>query len=191
MTAAGTRDITVHAEYQIPLLESSTTRQEGGEKHVCLPRGDRQRRRNPQTLRPPARPADTSTRNALASGEMDDAHQDYPAMLAVLEPMQAVEVLNARVKHVGTLNSEIADWLQVSSPWVSLSKPEQESDTKAEASLEPRLITVHHASRSHRAGTAEIGRAVLGRSAPAGETTPSSRRRRDGVSTRDITVAHG
>lgn len=37
---------------------------------------------------------------------------EYPAMLATLQPGQAVDVLNDRVRQVGRLNTEIADWLQ-------------------------------------------------------------------------------
>ncbi|PKS07353.1 hypothetical protein jhhlp_005955 [Lomentospora prolificans] len=37
---------------------------------------------------------------------------EYPAMLAYLQPSQAVHVLNDRVKRVTKLNVEIADWLQ-------------------------------------------------------------------------------
>lgn len=37
---------------------------------------------------------------------------EYPAMLANLQPSQAVQVLNDRVKRISKLNIEIADWLQ-------------------------------------------------------------------------------
>jgi len=37
---------------------------------------------------------------------------DYPGMLAKLQPGQAVEVLNDRVRQAGRLNTAIADWLQ-------------------------------------------------------------------------------
>ncbi|KAM0719037.1 hypothetical protein Q7P37_004942 [Cladosporium fusiforme] len=37
---------------------------------------------------------------------------EYPAMLATLQPGQAVDVLSDRVRQVGRLNTEIADWLQ-------------------------------------------------------------------------------
>ncbi|KAL1310801.1 hypothetical protein AAFC00_001042 [Neodothiora populina] len=37
--------------------------------------------------------------------------QEYPAMLATLHPAQAIDVLNDRVKQVGSLNAHIADWL--------------------------------------------------------------------------------
>ncbi|KAI9685314.1 MAG: hypothetical protein M1822_004687 [Bathelium mastoideum] len=43
---------------------------------------------------------------------MELSRQDYPAMLENLQPAQAVDVLNDRVKHVGRLNTEIADWLK-------------------------------------------------------------------------------
>ncbi|KAF2101976.1 hypothetical protein NA57DRAFT_34067 [Rhizodiscina lignyota] len=43
---------------------------------------------------------------------MDLSRSEYPAMLASLQPVQAVEVLNDRIKHVSRLNSEVADWLQ-------------------------------------------------------------------------------
>ncbi|KAF2835716.1 hypothetical protein M501DRAFT_941406 [Patellaria atrata CBS 101060] len=43
---------------------------------------------------------------------MDLQRQEYPAMLATLQPSQAVTILLDRVKHVGKINSEIADWLQ-------------------------------------------------------------------------------
>ncbi|KAK0945741.1 Suppressor of Profilin deletion [Friedmanniomyces endolithicus] len=36
--------------------------------------------------------------------------QDYPAIL--VQPAQAVDILNDRVRHVGRLNTAIADWLQ-------------------------------------------------------------------------------
>ncbi|KAI5211707.1 hypothetical protein AUEXF2481DRAFT_29759 [Aureobasidium subglaciale EXF-2481] len=38
--------------------------------------------------------------------------QEYPTMAATLEPGQAISVLNDRVRQVGRLNSDIADWLQ-------------------------------------------------------------------------------
>ncbi|KAG9534873.1 hypothetical protein KCU79_g21941, partial [Aureobasidium melanogenum] len=38
--------------------------------------------------------------------------QEYPTMAAALEPGQAINVLNDRVRQVGRLNSDIADWLQ-------------------------------------------------------------------------------
>ncbi len=37
----------------------------------------------------------------------------YNEPQASLQPGQAVAVLNERVKHVGKLNADIADWLQV------------------------------------------------------------------------------
>ncbi|KAK6211855.1 Suppressor of Profilin deletion [Pestalotiopsis sp. IQ-011] len=44
---------------------------------------------------------------------MDDSMRvEYPAMLANLQPSQAVQVLNDRVKRISKLNIEIADWLQ-------------------------------------------------------------------------------
>ncbi|TEA14348.1 Cytoskeletal protein syp1 [Colletotrichum sidae] len=44
---------------------------------------------------------------------MDDlARAEYPAMLAHLQPTQAVNVLNDRVKRINKTNTEIADWLQ-------------------------------------------------------------------------------
>ncbi|KFY29824.1 hypothetical protein V493_02227 [Pseudogymnoascus sp. VKM F-4281 (FW-2241)] len=38
--------------------------------------------------------------------------QEYPGMLASLPPSQAVNIFSERVKRVGKLNTEIADWLQ-------------------------------------------------------------------------------
>ncbi|KAJ9150857.1 SAFF domain-containing protein [Pleurostoma richardsiae] len=44
---------------------------------------------------------------------MDDlSRAEYPAMLANLQPTQAVQALNDRVKRIAKINSEIADWLQ-------------------------------------------------------------------------------
>ncbi|KJZ70224.1 hypothetical protein HIM_10372 [Hirsutella minnesotensis 3608] len=44
---------------------------------------------------------------------MDDmARTEYPAMLANLQPGQAVQTLNDRVKRINKINLEIADWLQ-------------------------------------------------------------------------------
>ncbi|OAA66868.1 PCBP-like protein [Niveomyces insectorum RCEF 264] len=44
---------------------------------------------------------------------MDDlSRSEYPAMLASLQPNQAVHVLQERVKRIGKVNQEIADWLQ-------------------------------------------------------------------------------
>ncbi|ATY62590.1 Fes CIP4 domain-containing [Cordyceps militaris] len=44
---------------------------------------------------------------------MDDlARAEYPAMLPHLQPNQAAQVLNDRVKRIGKINNEIADWLQ-------------------------------------------------------------------------------
>ncbi|RDW79550.1 hypothetical protein BP6252_04188 [Coleophoma cylindrospora] len=40
------------------------------------------------------------------------SRQEYPAMLASLPPAHAVATLNERVKRVGKVNNEIADWLQ-------------------------------------------------------------------------------
>jgi hypothetical protein len=42
----------------------------------------------------------------------DMARTEYPAMLASLQPNQAVQVLNDRVKRINKINLEIADWLQ-------------------------------------------------------------------------------
>ncbi|OAA35936.1 Fes/CIP4 domain-containing protein [Metarhizium rileyi] len=42
----------------------------------------------------------------------DMARSDYPAMLANLQPGQAVQTLNDRVKRINKVNLEIADWLQ-------------------------------------------------------------------------------
>ncbi|KAI9717939.1 MAG: hypothetical protein M1828_007031 [Chrysothrix sp. TS-e1954] len=43
---------------------------------------------------------------------MDMQRNEYPSMLASLQPSQATQILNDRLKHVDKLNSEIADWLQ-------------------------------------------------------------------------------
>ncbi|KAK1834274.1 Muniscin C-terminal mu homology domain-containing protein [Podospora conica] len=44
---------------------------------------------------------------------MDDlSRSEYPAMLANLQPSQAVQVLSDRVKRISKVNQEIADWLQ-------------------------------------------------------------------------------
>ncbi|GAB7352294.1 hypothetical protein MBLNU459_g2749t2 [Dothideomycetes sp. NU459] len=43
---------------------------------------------------------------------MDLSRQEYPAMLATLQPAQAIDVLHDRVRQVGSLNAHIADWLQ-------------------------------------------------------------------------------
>ncbi|KAI9830840.1 MAG: hypothetical protein M1819_005365 [Sarea resinae] len=43
---------------------------------------------------------------------MEFSRQEYPAMLGALQPSEAVVVLNDRVKRVGKVNAEIADWLQ-------------------------------------------------------------------------------
>lgn len=43
---------------------------------------------------------------------MELARQEYPALLAQLEPEQAVEVLNRRVSSINHLHTEIANWLQ-------------------------------------------------------------------------------
>ncbi|KAF5019398.1 hypothetical protein F66182_8598 [Fusarium sp. NRRL 66182] len=42
----------------------------------------------------------------------DMARAEYPAMLAALQPSQAVQTLNERVKRMSRVNTEIADWLQ-------------------------------------------------------------------------------
>ncbi|KAH8680516.1 Muniscin C-terminal mu homology domain-containing protein [Xylariales sp. PMI_506] len=42
----------------------------------------------------------------------DSMRVEYPAMLANLQPSQAVQILNDRVKRISKLNIEIADWLQ-------------------------------------------------------------------------------
>ncbi|KAL2015748.1 hypothetical protein VTK56DRAFT_4876 [Thermocarpiscus australiensis] len=47
------------------------------------------------------------------AGTMDDlSRTEYPAMLAHLQPGQAVQVLSDRVKRIQKVNLEIADWLQ-------------------------------------------------------------------------------
>ncbi|KAI9674165.1 MAG: hypothetical protein M1817_001983 [Caeruleum heppii] len=43
---------------------------------------------------------------------MDLSRQEYPGMLASLPPSEAVNILNDRVKRIGRINGEIADWLQ-------------------------------------------------------------------------------
>ncbi|KAI1265039.1 Muniscin C-terminal mu homology domain-containing protein [Xylariaceae sp. FL1019] len=42
----------------------------------------------------------------------DLSRNEYPAMLASLQPNQAVQVLTERVKRISRVNTEIADWLQ-------------------------------------------------------------------------------
>ncbi|KAH6971589.1 Muniscin C-terminal mu homology domain-containing protein [Ilyonectria sp. MPI-CAGE-AT-0026] len=42
----------------------------------------------------------------------DMARTEYPAMLANLQPSQAVQTLTDRVKRINRVNSEVADWLQ-------------------------------------------------------------------------------
>jgi cystathionine beta-lyase/cystathionine gamma-synthase len=42
----------------------------------------------------------------------DLARSEYPAILANLQPGQAVQVLTDRVKRINKINTEIADWLQ-------------------------------------------------------------------------------
>jgi hypothetical protein len=56
-------------------------------------------------LRPTLRPTDET---------MEDlSRAEYPAMLANLQPIQAVQTLSDRVKRISKVNQEIADWLQV------------------------------------------------------------------------------
>ncbi|KAI9847629.1 MAG: hypothetical protein M1837_002203 [Sclerophora amabilis] len=43
---------------------------------------------------------------------MELSRQEYPSMLNTLQPAYAVTILTERVRRVGKLNSEIADWLQ-------------------------------------------------------------------------------
>ncbi|EMD95363.1 hypothetical protein COCC4DRAFT_178974 [Bipolaris maydis ATCC 48331] len=43
---------------------------------------------------------------------MELQRKEYPALLTSLSPAQAVAVLDSRIKHVGQLNTHIADWLQ-------------------------------------------------------------------------------
>ncbi|KAI9875662.1 MAG: hypothetical protein M1830_008136 [Pleopsidium flavum] len=43
---------------------------------------------------------------------MELARQEYPALLTSLQPAQAVTALNDRVRLIGKINSDIADWLQ-------------------------------------------------------------------------------
>ncbi|KAK3208048.1 hypothetical protein GRF29_96g1225404 [Pseudopithomyces chartarum] len=43
---------------------------------------------------------------------MELQRKEYPGLLDALPPAQAVDVLNGRMKHVGQLNAQIADWLQ-------------------------------------------------------------------------------
>jgi len=43
---------------------------------------------------------------------MDEAlRTEHPAMLAALQPAQAVHTLNERVRRIHKVNTEIADWL--------------------------------------------------------------------------------
>ncbi|PWY77547.1 hypothetical protein BO70DRAFT_294795 [Aspergillus heteromorphus CBS 117.55] len=43
---------------------------------------------------------------------MDLSRQEYPALLASLQPGQATNVLNDRIRLINKVNSDIADWLQ-------------------------------------------------------------------------------
>ncbi|KAI4674169.1 hypothetical protein J4E81_006313 [Alternaria sp. BMP 2799] len=43
---------------------------------------------------------------------MELQRKEYPALLTSLSPAQAVTVLDTRMRHVGQLNTHIADWLQ-------------------------------------------------------------------------------
>ncbi|SLM37512.1 Muniscin C-terminal [Lasallia pustulata] len=43
---------------------------------------------------------------------MDMQRQEYPALLSSLQPSQAVAVVNDRVRLIGKINADIADWLQ-------------------------------------------------------------------------------
>ncbi|KAI9040857.1 uncharacterized protein KD926_007665 [Aspergillus affinis] len=43
---------------------------------------------------------------------MDLSRQEYPALLASLQPSQATNVLNDRVRIINRVNTDIADWLQ-------------------------------------------------------------------------------
>ena len=45
-----------------------------------------------------------------------EGQQEYPAMLAQLQPPQAVSILHDRVNYIGKLNAAIAGWLQVHFP---------------------------------------------------------------------------
>jgi cystathionine beta-lyase/cystathionine gamma-synthase len=42
----------------------------------------------------------------------DMARAEYPAMLAALQPGQAVQTLTERMKRMTRVNNEVADWLQ-------------------------------------------------------------------------------
>ncbi|KAL8946797.1 MAG: hypothetical protein Q9222_006852 [Ikaeria aurantiellina] len=44
---------------------------------------------------------------------MDLSRQEYPALLQSLQPSQAVAVLDERVRLIGRVNSDIAEWLSV------------------------------------------------------------------------------
>ncbi|PYH48362.1 uncharacterized protein BP01DRAFT_388993 [Aspergillus saccharolyticus JOP 1030-1] len=43
---------------------------------------------------------------------MDLSRQEYPALLASLQPSQATNVLNERIRTINKINADIADWLQ-------------------------------------------------------------------------------
>ncbi|KAF2421828.1 hypothetical protein EJ08DRAFT_690123, partial [Tothia fuscella] len=43
---------------------------------------------------------------------MDLSRQDYPGMLTHIPPGQAVKILNDRIRYIGRVNVEVADWLQ-------------------------------------------------------------------------------
>jgi hypothetical protein len=43
---------------------------------------------------------------------MDLSRQEYPALLASLQPSQATNVLNDRIRLINKVHADIADWLQ-------------------------------------------------------------------------------
>jgi cystathionine beta-lyase/cystathionine gamma-synthase len=51
----------------------------------------------------------------------DMARAEYPAMLAALQPGQAVQTLTERMKRMTRVNNEVADWLQVQQPTMTTS----------------------------------------------------------------------
>ncbi len=50
---------------------------------------------------------------------MDSSRQEYPAMLASLQPSQAVAVLSDRIRQVDKVNKDIANWLSVCSLYLN------------------------------------------------------------------------
>ncbi|BAE60680.1 unnamed protein product [Aspergillus oryzae RIB40] len=71
---------------------------------------------------------------------MDLSRQEYPALLASLQPGQATSVLNDRIRLINKINADIADWLQSGDvSWSELILIRATGATPRRRSIRPRV----------------------------------------------------